>query len=82
MRGNESVRLAVKIDPEGLCPRADRNGEIAIRRTDDKVAGAWLKDDTAAEDRSEDDGMKEHAHKAADPVAWAAARANRVPSSR
>ena len=33
------------------------------------------KADLAAEERSEDEGMTEHANKAADPVAWAANRA-------
>jgi len=35
------------------------------------------KADLAAEERSEDDGMTEHARKAADPVAWAADRGAR-----
>jgi len=41
--------------------------------------------DRAAEERSENEGMPEHAAKARDPVRWAADRAKRVgprPSSR
>jgi hypothetical protein len=34
--------------------------------------------DRAAEERSEDDGMPEHADKAHDPVRWAAGRGARV----
>jgi hypothetical protein len=34
--------------------------------------------DRAAEERSEDDGMPEHAAKARDPVRWAADRGRRV----
>jgi len=41
---------------------------------DDKATLA----DRAAEERSEDDGMPEHAAKARDPVQWAADRGRRV----
>lgn len=40
------------------------------------------KADLAAEERSEDDGMSEHARKAADPAAWAAERGQRQRSRR
>jgi len=38
--------------------------------------------DTIAEERSEDDGMREHADKAADPVAWAERAARRSIQAR
>ena len=74
MGADEDLRLNVEIDPHGLCPGAEQNGGIATRRAEQKVAVDEAEEDVEAEDRSEDDGMREHADKAADPTSWAAAR--------
>lgn len=47
--------------------------KIKPRSSDEKA-------DLAAEERSEDDGMIEHAKKAADPAAWTADRGRRMPT--
>jgi hypothetical protein len=38
--------------------------------------------DLVAEERSEDDGMREHAQKASDPVRWAESAARRTAQAR
>jgi len=58
------------------------DGNSARRTNEMKKRSGDEKADLAAEERSEDDGMSEHAKKAADPAAWAAERGQRQRSRR
>lgn len=49
--------------------------KAAIARSTSVTASADIQAaDLVAEERSEDDGMREHADKASDPIRWAARR--------
>ena len=83
MGNQENTSLVVTIDPDGLCPGVEHNGEIAVRRAEAEIVNARRrKADIEAEERSEDDGMMEHSGKSAGPAAWAVDRATRIRPHR
>ena len=82
--GRPRVTEIVTVDPKDLNAALRRDAEpwraTVVRNSagPPNQTGTNSRDekaDLAAEERSEDEGMTEHANKAADPVAWAANRA-------
>ena len=89
--GYPGVTEILNVDPKELdaarirdaAPAAAPGDGNSAHRTDDITAKSGdEKADLAAEERSEDDGMMEHARKATDPAAWAAGRGGRVGTGR